>query len=355
VPGENGDLCIVRSLAGEQQALHQLRQRILMLWLAGLLAAILCTYGVAQRIMGPVATLDRAASEIGKGNYHVHIEQTTNDELGRLAKTFNTMCASLENARAELIRHERLTAVARLATFVVHDLRNPLASIYAGSEMLVDNDLPPRQVKRLAKNMYRASRGVMEILQELLTAARNEPREVAVCPLSDIVMTAWQGLSLRSEAAEVQFDCNVPPALELAVDRAPMERVFHNLFENALEAMDGRGTIRVSADIADDSVSVHVWDTGRGIHPDLRRSLFQPFATRGKTGGLGLGLALSRQTVIANGGDLWADFHCTSGSHFVVRLPLRSKEHSGDINQSAGLATPLESFPDEVEAPTKPE
>jgi len=344
IPGGGGELCIVRSLAGQQQALHELRQRILVLWLAGLIAAILCTYGVAQRIMGPVATLDRAASEIAKGNYHIRIKESTDDELGRLANTFNAMCTSLESARAELIRNERLTAVARLATFVVHDLRNPLASIYAGSEMLVDNDLPPRQVKRLAKNMYQASRGVMEILQELLSAARSEPHEVALCHLSDIVMTAWHGLTARRELTGVKFECSIPPSLELAVDRAPMERVFHNLFENALEAMDANGTITVSAEIAEEVVYLHIRDTGRGIHPDLRPSLFQPFATQGKTGGLGLGLALSRQTVLANGGDLWADFDCRSGSHFVMRLSLNSKERLKGSKQSEIRKAAFESF-----------
>ena len=326
VPGDNGELCIVRSLATEQQALHELRQTILGLWLAGLVAAILCTYGVAQRIMGPVAMLDRAASEIAKGNYHIRINEKGNDELGRLANSFNTMCASLESARTELIRHERLTSVARLATFVVHDLRNPLASIYAGAEMLMDNDLPERQVKRLARNMYQASRGVMEILQELLSAARNEPHELELCSLHDIAMTAWNGFASRMEAKGIQLESSVPGSLELTLDRVPMERVFHNLFENAVEAMAGGGKITLWTEIIEDDLYLHILDTGRGIPPELHPSLFQPFATKGKTGGMGLGLALSRQTVMAHGGDLRADFECGSGSHFVMRLPLLSSE-----------------------------
>ena len=326
VPGDSGELCIVRPLAGEQQALHELRQRILVLWLAGLIAAILCTYGVARRIMGPVAILDRAASEIAKGNYHVRIDEKGNDELGRLANSFNTMCASLERARTELIRHERLTSVARLATFVVHDLRNPLASIYAGAEMLVDSDLPERQVKRLARNMYQASRGVMEILQELLSAARNEPHELELCHLNDIVMTAWNGLASRVEAKGIQMESKISADLELTLDRVPMERVFHNLFENAVEAMAGDGKITLWTEIVEEYLYLHIRDTGRGIHPELRPSLFQPFATKGRAGGLGLGLALSRQTVMAHGGDLWADFECSSGSHFVMKLPLLNSE-----------------------------
>lgn len=324
LPGDSGELCIVRSLANSEQALQQLRNRILVLWLAGLLAAIGCTYEVVRRMMKPVAILDRAASEIARGNYQVRIQATGHDELGRLADSFNSMCASLENARAELIRHERLASVARLATFVVHDLRNPLASIYAGAEMLVDNDLPDKQVKRLARNMYDASRGVLEILTELVSSARNKTPEPEMCFLQDLVNTAWNNLTARGLGKGVEFESNIPSDLELPLDRAPMERVFHNLLENGIEAISGPGKIRMWAEVSDHSVLLHLTDTGRGIHPELRSILFQPFASKGNVEGLGLGLALSRQTVLAHGGDLWADFDWPAGSHFVMRLPIHT-------------------------------
>lgn len=335
VPGDSGELCIVRSLSSEQQALHALRRRVLGLWLAGLVAAILCTYAVTRGIMGPVETLDKAASEIAKGNYHIRIQERRGDELGRLANSFNTMCASLESARTELIRQERLTSVARLATFVVHDLRNPLASIYAGAEMLVDNDLPERQVKRLARNMYQASRGVMEILQELLSAARNEPHQLELCHLNDLIMTAWNRLATRMETKRIQLEATIPMELELTLDRAPMERVFHNLFENAFEAMSDDGKITVWTETENSYLYLHIRDNGKGIDPELRGSLFQPFATKGRTEGLGLGLALSRQTVQAHGGDLSADLECRAGSHFLIRLPLRNgDEHLHDAERA---------------------
>jgi two-component system, NtrC family, sensor kinase len=65
------------------------------------------------------------------------------DEMGRLARTFNNMCASIRQAREDLIRQERISTIGRLSGSIVHDLRNPLAAIYGGAEMLVDADLPP--------------------------------------------------------------------------------------------------------------------------------------------------------------------------------------------------------------------
>ncbi len=323
VRGEAGELCIVRSLASSQRAIQILRNRIFGFWLFGLLAAIAATYEMVRRTMRPVAVLDKAASEIARGNYGAQVKIASADELGRLAHSFNSMCASLESARVELIQQERLTAVARLATFVVHDLRNPLASLYAGAEMLVDNDLPPPQIKRLARNMYQASRGMMRIFEDLLSAVRNKTQEAEPCLVLDLVLTAWNSLEQRAETKGVRFEASIPSELQLKLDRPPMERVFHNLLENAIEAMHGGGQISVSAQLTDEAVLLHVKDTGPGIDPELRPILFQPFATKGRTEGLGLGLALSKQTAIANGGDLWAEFNGWPGSHFVLRLPVR--------------------------------
>ena len=94
--------------------------------------------------------------------------------MGRLARTFNNMCASIRQAREDLIRQERISTIGRLSGSIVHDLRNPLAAIYGGAEMLVDADLPPSHVKRLAGNIYRASRRIQELLQDLLNVSRGK-------------------------------------------------------------------------------------------------------------------------------------------------------------------------------------
>ena len=88
------------------------------------------------------------------------------DELGRLAAAFNAMCGSIQNARQNLIRQERIATIGRMSTSIVHDLRNPLAAIYGGAEMLVDGGLSPAQVQRLSGNIYRSSRRMQQMLQE---------------------------------------------------------------------------------------------------------------------------------------------------------------------------------------------
>jgi two-component system sensor histidine kinase BaeS len=108
-----------------------------------LAAGLVLSYLLARRIVRPVRALNDAAREVSRENYAVRVPEDSADELGILARTFNGMCASIESARAERIRSVQIAAVGRLAASLAHDLRNPLAAIAGGSEMLAEFDLPP--------------------------------------------------------------------------------------------------------------------------------------------------------------------------------------------------------------------
>jgi signal transduction histidine kinase len=100
-----------------------------------------------------------------------------------------------------------------------------------------------------------------------------------------------------------------------------MERVFQNLIANAIEAMPEGGSVSVRAERLDAEVVISVEDTGPGVPALIASQLFQPFVTAGKKNGMGLGLALSRKTVISHGGDLWSE-EKNGGARFVMRLPV---------------------------------
>jgi signal transduction histidine kinase len=315
-----GELRILRSFDAARNRVSQMRTRLVILWIAAMLAGILLTYLLTGRLLKPVEALDRAAAEIGKGNYDVRVPAQGRDEIGRLAATFNSMCASIRKGREDLIRQERISTIGRLSTSIIHDLRNPLASIYGGAEMLVDTDLSPEQVRRLAANIYRSSRQVQDLLQELadVTEGRSHAREI--CHLREVIAAACAPVAASAEAHHVSIEIHVPEGIELPLDRSPMERVFQNLVANAVEAMPEGGAVSIRAERRESEVIVSVEDTGPGIPALIVTQLFQPFVTAGKKNGLGLGLALSRKTVLSHGGDLWAEDK-DGGARFVMRLP----------------------------------
>jgi signal transduction histidine kinase len=334
---EVGQLFILRSLAGARQRLAALRRDIIALWLLALVAALLVTYLAARKIMQPVAELDRAAAEIAQQNYDYQINVRSQDELGRLAGTFQSMCKSIRQAREELIRQERIATIGQLSTSIVHDLRNPLAAIYAGAEMMMDSDLPEDMTRRLARNIYRASRGIQGMLQQLLDVVRGTSSGSEWCSVREVISAAWNTVAPSADALGVTLDVDVRDDLACPMERARMERVFANLFENAIDAMRSGGCISVQAAAEGDHVTVRVEDSGPGISAALQGRLFQPFATAGKKNGLGLGLALSRQTLLDHGGEIWVDEapgRLKGGALFWLRLP---KNRAGITHETTVL------------------
>jgi signal transduction histidine kinase len=318
---EIGKIYILRSFEAARQRIASLQTNIILLWVAAVTAGFAVTYLLARRIVEPVKQLDRAAAEVARQNYAIEVEVKSEDEIGRLAGTFNTMCASIRQAREDLIRQERISTIGRLSGSIVHDLRNPLAAIYGGAEMLVDADLPQAHVKRLAGNIYRASRRIQELLQDLLNVSRGKSRSPEQCRLREVASAACDSLAGSAEGQGVTLINSIPPEIEAPLERSRMERAFVNLIGNAIEAMPEGGEVRVSAALNGGAVEVQVEDTGPGIAPEIRSKLFQPFVSAGKRNGLGLGLALSRQTVLEHGGDMWVDSEPGRGARFHIRLP----------------------------------
>jgi signal transduction histidine kinase len=238
------------------------------------------------------------------------------------------MCASIRQAREDLIRQERISTIGRLSGSIVHDLRNPLAAIYGGAEMLVDGDLPPSHVKRLAGNIYRASRRIQELLQDLMNVSRGKTGAPEVCRLREVASAACDSLSSMADSQNVTITLAIPPEIEVPVDRSRIERAFVNLIANALDAMPQGGAVHIRAVLDEGAAVVHVEDNGPGIAPEIRSRLFQPFVTAGKRNGLGLGLALSRQAVLEHGGDMWVESFPGHGARFSFRLPGAHVAHS---------------------------
>jgi signal transduction histidine kinase len=317
-----GQLWILRSFKGVRGRLASLRSRIILVWLFAIAAGLAMTYLLARKLLEPVKELDRAAGEVSRQNYGYRVKTSREDEFGRLANTFNTMCASIQQARAELVRQERISTIGRLSSSIVHDLRNPLAAIYGGAEMLVDSELSEAQMKRLAGNIYRASRRMQGLLQDLLHVSRGKTATPELARLRELVSAAVESVREAAEAQAVRISIAIPEEIELCLERNRIERVFTNLVANAVEAMPEGGEVRISARIVRGEALVEVEDDGPGIAPEIRANLFQPFVTAGKKNGLGLGLALARQTVLDHGGDMWVESAAGCGATFRFRLPV---------------------------------
>jgi DNA-binding NtrC family response regulator len=221
--------------------------------------------------------------------------------------------------RSEASR-ETISTIGWLSTSVLHDLRNPLGTICAGTELLMDLDSTSTQVKRLAGNICRAAGRIRQLLADLASVARPNISTAEFCDIREVIAAASEAALATMEQQSIEILLDVPDGIGLPLVRSHIERVFFNLIANAFEAMAGCGTVRIGARKAGTSVLIELEDTGPGIPACISDRLFEPLSTSGKKDGLGIGLALARQTVRNHGGDMWTE--PAAGARFVIRLPL---------------------------------
>jgi signal transduction histidine kinase len=222
-------------------------------------------------------------------------------------------------SRAESLQ-KHIFNMGWLSTSIVHDLKNPLGTVSAGAEMLMELDLAPTEVKRLAANIRRAAGRMRELLADLAGASNGSKSTFQICNIRHVIDAVSEAVRPIAERQGVRIVNEASIGLQIPLVRSRMERVFLNLIANALEAMPHGGEIRIGARQRDNGVLIEVEDTGPGIPRAIQDRLFEPFVTAGKVDGLGLGLALSRQTVLDHGGDMWIE--PAAGAHFTIRLPL---------------------------------
>jgi signal transduction histidine kinase len=225
----------------------------------------------------------------------------------------------LIESRRHRERAERLGAVGQLLSAVMHDLRTPLTVIRGYMQLMASSDDPVerRECAEIAREQFDI---IAEMQSDLLAYARGETdllvRRVYVDRFVERIGRQFQpeldargvALSLVSEKVCAYFD------------EARMARALGNLVRNAIEAMDGGGTLTLGAERRGEALAFEVRDTGQGIPSGIEKTLFLPFVTRGKKTGTGLGLASVKKIVDEHGGQIDVS-SSRRGTCFTVLLP----------------------------------
>src|SRR5271154_1106977 len=191
-----------------------------------------------------------------------------------------------------------------LAAGMIHDFRNHLGTIRSASEILLDADVNAGQLKRLARNMHHAATRMQELLRDLTDSLRGNLAPPEIGSLREIILAASKTADAMPQE-NVRVFVDVPAGLRLPLRPSCIQRVFVNLLHNSFEAMPEGGEITIVARRSGDHALIDLEDSGPGIPSSIRDRLFQPFVTAGKPRGLGLGLAVARQTVLSHGGSMW--------------------------------------------------
>jgi two-component system, NtrC family, sensor histidine kinase PilS len=226
----------------------------------------------------------------------------------------------LRRLEREIRMRDRLAAVGRLAAGIAHEIRNPLASIDGSIKMLPQISPFNDEQKTLVEIITRESARLNNIITDFLAYSREKSYKFTrmdILPLLEDTLVLLEN-RLPSSQLKIARQYGAPQAFA-AVDGDRMKQVFWNLLENAVRAMNQRGTISVFVRAVGESWLIGVGDTGPGVPAKLMDKIFEPFQSHFE-GGTGLGLAIVYQIVQAHGAKIWVQTATGGGAEFVLEI-----------------------------------
>jgi heavy metal sensor kinase len=310
----------VGDLASVTQTLVTLQRVLAILLPVTLLLAVAIGWWLAGQALAPAEDIRRRVEQIGTGDLSQRVgDAAPDDEIGRLARTFDGLLARVETA---MKREQQFTSDAS------HELRTPLtvlkAEIEAGLTRPRSNEAHRAALERLS--VLADELGVL--IDDLLTLARaaNHPLRLAPTDLAALArnvvarlgsVAERRGLSLVAPGDDVHID--------VMADAGKLSRAITNLVDNAVRYTP-QGSVRVSIEVEGSHAVLSVADTGEGIAPEHLPHIFERFyrvnSDRGREeGGTGLGLSIVRAVIEAHAGTLSVQSEVGQGSVFSIRLP----------------------------------
>jgi signal transduction histidine kinase len=242
----------------------------------------------------------------------------------------------LREAEAAVRRSERLAALGQLTAGLAHELRNPLGTIKASSEMLSRNVAPENEIAReVAGYISTEVDRCNSLVSRFLDFARPLEARLAEADLTQVIDHAVGMLAREAGERNITVYRNYAPEIPpFPMDAELMERVFFNLVQNSVQASQPGSSVTVKTRLAGDMAETSVIDRGSGIDPKLIETIFNPFFTT-KSDGVGLGLAIVSKIVDRHGGKMTVESRPGEGSVFRVSLPLNSRAaHALALNET---------------------
>jgi PAS domain S-box-containing protein len=221
----------------------------------------------------------------------------------------------------------RLAAVGEMAAGIAHEINNPLTGVIGFSQMILEKENVPEEIKDELKLIADGSQRVADIVKRLLTFARQTKPVKAMTNLNDLIDNTLKLRNYVLKTANIEVVTRFDPELPWSVvDPGQMQQVFLNLIVNAEQAMKeahGRGTLTITTEKKENNIRMSFQDDGPGITREIMKRLFEPFFTTKAPGeGTGLGLSLSRSIILEHNGKLYVESEPGHGADFIVELPI---------------------------------
>ncbi|NOT44285.1 MAG: HAMP domain-containing histidine kinase, partial [Acidobacteria bacterium] len=297
-------------------------------WIGSMVVTALVGLSLASRALRPVRMITERAAAIAEGQFETRLAPLgADDEIGRMTGLLNRMLERL---------HGALDANRRFAADASHELRSPLTVMLGEVDVALKRERDGDEYRRVLGEVQSRLRGMGRLTEDLMLLVRAQ--ENVAPPITDLPLLAvWREVMARAAdaaaSAGVVLSVDVPAAMVVYAEAGLLGRVFDNLVQNAVQYNRDGGAVSVTARVepgdgtwAADTVVIQVRDTGPGIPAAERERVFERFyrldASRSRrTGGAGLGLAISREIVRLFKGSIRIVATDLPGTTVEVRLP----------------------------------
>ena len=322
-----------------------------------LLIALLSWFFIWQVVGHPVKALERGTERLGAGDLGYQIEVQSHDEIGELARSFNSMSRQLQaehnenvawthtleqrveqktrelkRAHEHALHTEKMASIGKMAAVLAHEINNPLSGILTYAKLLrkwidrEDGGKPRRQEICDSLDLIASeSRRCGDLVKNLLTFSRTTPMDLQPANLNQVIDRSLRLVQHQLDLAGIQVQPQLDPDLPPVVcDAAQIEQVILALVMNALDAMPQGGNLWIVTSFSHqpDNARIVVRDDGSGIPPEILPRIFEPFLTTKETGrGVGLGLAISHSILERHNGSIEVQSDVGRGTTFTVTLP----------------------------------
>lgn len=308
---------VSRSTLGVEGFLATLRQILLVVVVVAVAVSFLISVLLARQVSRPVLGMEAATRRIAEGDLDVRLKDYRSDELGRLAESINWMTGrlkGLEETRSQFISE------------ISHDLRTPLTAIKGMLVNLIDEtELVNRtSLEIVEQETDRLIRLVNQLLDFSRWRGDKLSLDLAPTDVADVCSTAVRLSKATAEHRGIALEADVPPNLPaICADRDRLQRVILNLLDNAIKFTPAGGRVTLAVTEEEGRVQISVRDTGRGMSAEEVATALES-DHGGPSGGVGLGLVISRAIVEQHGGRMAIESSPGEGTLVSLVLPVNS-------------------------------
>jgi nitrogen fixation/metabolism regulation signal transduction histidine kinase len=288
------------------------------IWIAACLAIVY----FAHRISRPIQQLTTGLSELAAGQLDYRVPSARDDEIGAAIQTFNRMAAELKQSQERLVYVARLESWQALARKMAHEVKNSLTPIRLTMEEIAARQSGPghefyEQAAQIVVDEVMSLERRVRAFSEFACEPEVAPKAININSLLEERIAL-----LKAAHPEVIYSTRLAPDLPTAyADEDLVKGMLTNLLENAAQAVEPGGVVLGVTASASDQVAIEVHDSGPGINPRARSTLFEPTISF-KRGGMGLGLSIARKSALLAGGDILLVQGELGGAAFRVLLPV---------------------------------